>query len=295
MRLRMVDWGYAFSRGRSFARALSLRVRLGMAGVLLGLGAPTGWLLLRFVEEHEGWAKTGGWLAHELQNSSSLYLYLTLCSLAAFSFFGFVLGTALDRLRRQRAELVRANRKLQKLSVTDPLTGLGNRRYCEQRLEEELARAQRYDRSLALLLLDLNGFKAINDRYGHAAGDDVLAQVGAALREAIRRTDSVFRFGGDEFVVLLPETTDSGIEEFKERMSNAIRDSAQPNLTLDAPVSVTIGQGVVPPGKRSTPEMLIHEADRDLYLRKRKGPPAREDPRGASILPMRFQSTRSSR
>src|ERR1700674_4387418 len=92
-----------------------------------------------------------------------------------------------------------------KLAVLDPLTGLHNRRSGEQRLAEEISRAQRHGRPLTILLLDLNGLKNLNDKFGHAAGDELIRQFGARLQKAIRGSDLAVRLGGDEFMVLLPE------------------------------------------------------------------------------------------
>ena len=99
-----------------------------------------------------------------------------------------------------------ARREVEMLAITDPLTGLYNRRHLSERIRDEFVRMRRHPRSLSLALVDLDGFKQVNDRFGHEGGDRVLVTVAQRLRTGLREIEIVARFGGDEFVVLLPET-----------------------------------------------------------------------------------------
>jgi two-component system cell cycle response regulator len=148
----------------------------------------------------------------------------------------------------------------ERTSRLDPLTGLGNRRALDEALQRELARHIRYQRTLALVIVDLDGFKTVNDTHGHAAGDRVLSTVGRRLGE-IRGTDAAFRLGGDEFAVLLPETRSDAAELVARRISRQIRDDTFPHE-----VSATWG---IAEATGPDPEELLAAADRELYARKR--------------------------
>src|SRR4029450_4569905 len=117
-------------------------------------------------------------------------------------------------------ENARRYREARQLAETDALTGLFNQRYFHETLRREVLRAQRYDRRLALLLIDLDDFKAVNDRIGHLAGDAVLAQVAERLRNEIRSVDVGCRVGGDEFGVIMPESTSEDAAQLFERMQD---------------------------------------------------------------------------
>ena len=147
-------------------------------------------------------------------------------------------------------------------SRIDSLTGLGNRRCLDETLEAELARHQRYGTKLTLVLVDLDGFKAVNDTHGHQTGDRVLQQVGQQL-STVRGADSAFRLGGDEFAILLPET---GAEEARlvaRRLARRIREETYPTeLTASWGLAEATDAGA---------ERLMADADAELYERKRTG------------------------
>jgi len=147
----------------------------------------------------------------------------------------------------------------------DALTGLTNRRGFEERLELELARADRTGSGLAVAAFDLDHFKAINDRYGHGVGDQVLAHVGEALRHATRTVDLAARTGGEEFTVLLTESTEQGAFEAAERIRAAVA-VAIPGLP-----PVTVSAGVAAASADSSHDGLLAAADSALYEAKRRG------------------------
>jgi two-component system cell cycle response regulator len=155
-------------------------------------------------------------------------------------------------------------------SIYDRLTGLPNRRYIERRLEEALAAARRTRRPLVLALADLDHFKQINDRHGHAAGDAVLRHVAAALRQWFRRTDVIARYGGEEFVILFPEAEPSVAAERLERLRAGLAE--QPVRLSGATVPLTLSLGVaVFPADGEEPADLLARADQRLYAAKQAG------------------------
>lgn len=160
--------------------------------------------------------------------------------------------------------------QLKKLSITDPLTGLLNRRYLQERLEEEVARSQRYGRQLSLLMLDIDDFKSYNDSCGHPAGDRLLRYVSEAIMHSVRATDIVARFGGDEFLVLLPETDSDLAMQIAERMRQELAGAAQASAPERAAVTVSIGIASYPRDANSL-ETIVEQVDRALYQAKMRG------------------------
>ncbi|MEA2494900.1 MAG: hypothetical protein QOJ29_2811, partial [Thermoleophilaceae bacterium] len=158
-------------------------------------------------------------------------------------------------------ELERALTEQERLAISDALTGLHNRRFFDQALELEVARAERANASLGLLILDLDHFKWINDRYGHQAGDDVLVEVARRLEPVVRSGDLFARYGGEEFVVLLPDTAPARVREVAERCRRAV--SSRPFVTqsgLQLAVTVSVGGANQPDHARGLEE-LVHVAD----------------------------------
>lgn len=161
--------------------------------------------------------------------------------------------------------------ELSELAIRDPLTGLNNRREMTHLLEEEVARATRYNRDLALLWIDFDHFKDINDSFGHAAGDAVLRNVSHLLLEGIRTVDSVGRFGGEEFVILLPEMGVEEAYEAAERLRQRVYETPIPLDTGESvPLTISIGISVFPQHGR-TPEALCAAADKAMYRAKQSG------------------------
>jgi diguanylate cyclase (GGDEF)-like protein len=158
------------------------------------------------------------------------------------------------------------NVQLERLSLTDPLTGLFNRRHLMTVLENELKRAARNKHQFGLLMLDVDHFKTYNDAFGHQAGDDALMKVAGVLKAELREVDCAARYGGEEFVALLPETSPEAAAEVAERICQAVRRTA----FQGDPVTISVGVAAFPAQANSL-EALIAAADGALYHAKRQG------------------------
>ncbi|HVN37659.1 MAG TPA: diguanylate cyclase [Myxococcota bacterium] len=176
-----------------------------------------------------------------------------------------------DELRNKNEELRRGNELLEQLSFTDGLTRLHNHRYFQDRLRVEVRRSDRTGEQLALLLVDIDDFKALNDRHGHAVGDQVLRQVGSVLNESVREADLPARYGGEEFVVLAPHTGKVGALALAEKLRGAISrsrfDCEGTSGASALQVTVSIGVSVYGGDARR----LFNDADRALYQAKATG------------------------
>ena len=171
-----------------------------------------------------------------------------------------------QELERYQEEMQVANEQLRRLSVTDELTGLRNRRAFEERLLLEFSMSRRRHRELAVLLIDVDNFKTINDRWGHGAGDAVLRRLGAVLRTTIRLPDLVARYGGEEFVVLLPESGPEAALGFSRRLM----DRMASEMWEHEPVTVSIGLAALNDSLLNGFQ-LVSMADEALYAAKRAG------------------------
>lgn len=185
----------------------------------------------------------------------------------------------IKRLRTQTAKhldivsrlRVRAE-EFQQLATRDSLTGLSNRRLGEERLAAEVARSERHGHPLSVLLLDLNRFKGINDRHGHAAGDLVLKAFAARLNKVIRASDLAARLGGDEFLVILPECPPDRIPLLLNRLGQIEIQWKEEKLTISS------AAGWAGYERGETPAQLIERADKSLYANKRREHQAEELP-----------------
>jgi len=178
---------------------------------------------------------------------------------------------ALLRVKEMHDRVLSIQHELERLVVSDPLTGLYNRRYLVDRLAQEMNRVDRYGGTLAFAMIDLDGFKPVNDKYGHVFGDRLLRAVATEISRSLRTPDVAARYGGDEFAVILPQTQPEGALRVCERIRKAV-DQLALNAG-DEPVSVTASLGVANyPGELiSTAEELVHAADEALYGAKRGG------------------------
>ncbi len=174
------------------------------------------------------------------------------------------------QLRARQLELAEANERLLVLATTDSLTGLANRRHFLEKLQEEIARSQRYGRPFSVAMVDADHFKSVNDTYGHDVGDRVLQRLSNLMTGAARDVDCVGRLGGEEFAILLPETNVQGGKVFCERLLSDIR-SAEVDTGADPlRFTVSIGLTEVCQGEAKT-DVILNRADEALYEAKESG------------------------
>jgi diguanylate cyclase (GGDEF)-like protein len=218
-----------------------------VSGLLLSAGAPTGLLLVRLVS---GRAALGG-LADEWDAEWTTYVYVAVSTAVVFAWFGEVLGRRADALAR--------------LALIDGLTGLLNRTAVCERMEAEVRRSQRHAQPIAVLALDLDGLKRINDAHGHEGGDAALRQVADALRSICRASDIVGRWGGDEFLVLAPGDSAADARRLAERIRERV-------ARHDVPAPHTVSIGIAEwSDVDSSAQLVLRRADEALYEAKRLG------------------------
>ena len=180
---------------------------------------------------------------------------------------------AAQRVTDLHAELDRHRAELAHLARHDPLTGLGNRRSLQEDLEVLHARSQRYGRGFALAMCDIDRFKAYNDTHGHQAGDQALRAVAATIAQELRGSDNVYRYGGEEFLLVLPEQNLDTALVAVERVRSAVERLAIPQPAVGPGGILTLSAGIAAfgPGAATTAEELLQQADAALYRAKSAG------------------------
>lgn len=171
-----------------------------------------------------------------------------------------------EKLEKAKNELQKANKALQIMANTDHLTQLPNRRYFLEKFSLEVARKNRHDSPLSMLILDLDHFKSINDTYGHTAGDEVLRRVSSIIKDSVREYDIAGRLGGEEFGLILPDTDIEGAKNYAERLRKNIQTSHNEN---EIPITASIG--LTEAKKEMSVEQIIEAADTALYHSKETG------------------------
>ncbi|HOT20629.1 MAG TPA: GGDEF domain-containing protein [Spirochaetota bacterium] len=176
-------------------------------------------------------------------------------------------STNLEEMVEQRTEI------LKWLSITDPLTGLYNRRYFIEQIELEFKRSKRYSRDLSLLMLDIDHFKLVNDNYGHQIGDIVLRKISSVIINLLRDSDLAFRYGGEEFMIILPETKSEDAINVAERMKQEIMNTqhnySSINFTVTASFGIVSIKDMI--DKFETIDDIIKKVDDNLYKAKNSG------------------------
>lgn len=235
--------------------------RYALSGAVLSLGAPLGWMAARALGRH---VRLDGWSAvvAELTAHVTLYAYLLGGSLCAFIAFGAVLGQLSNELRY-------ANVRLVERAITDGLTGLRNRAFFEEQLGAECARGDRDDRPFALVSIDLDHFKSVNDDLGHAAGDVALAHAARIIASHKRASDVACRVGGEEFALIC---TGAGADE-GERVAERIRAALEAHQIPygGSVVRLTASFGVAARYPHAAMDDVLDAADRALYAAKAEG------------------------
>lgn len=209
------------------------------------------------------------------QLNLSLAIHALVALVLLFNIYTVYQQWLIKRLRTQTAKHLEILSRLriraeefQELATRDSLTGLSNRRLGEERLASEVARSERHGHPLSVLLLDLNHFKAINDRYGHAAGDLALKQFAERLNRVIRASDLAIRLGGDEFLVILPECLPERIPALLKRLGRLEVEWQKEKFPVES------AAGWAGYEKGETPGHLVERADKSLYANKRKSEPS---------------------
>ncbi|NIM51339.1 MAG: diguanylate cyclase [Gemmatimonadales bacterium] len=275
-RVPQSDWAVVAEIGRDEAYAQIVRLRnqtaLMVSGLLVSIGLIAYLLGLTIVRPLN--RLTAG--AKKVADGD-LDVDLPVVTRGEVGYMTRVFNRMVARLRRSREQLAAANlslseknEELARLSVTDALTGLYNRRYLTETLANEVARAQRHEHAFAVLMIDIDHFKKVNDRYGHLMGDDVLIGIASSLARSVREVDYAARYGGEEFLLLLPETGLDGAVKTAERIR--VQLAGEKYAAGKDKVTVTVSVGVAGyPSHGDTPESIIASADAALYQAKRRG------------------------
>ncbi len=232
-----------------------LSIRFALLGAFLAIGAPAGWLLLQLENSDHS-------ILHELEQHADLYTYLLLGTGVAFSVFGAAIGLLTDEVRQ-------ANAHLRTLTRTDPLTGLHNTRFFHQELDRECARADRDGTPIALIVIDLDHFKRVNDERGHPFGDKALVHVARLMSGFARAADLACRIGGEEFAIICPATELSEGVAIAERIRQAVDSTPVREDGFEWPLTASFGVAVRSPGMPA--QAAFRLADAALYQAKARG------------------------
>ncbi len=175
------------------------------------------------------------------------------------------------RIKFLQDDLLRANAELQSMALTDPLTGLRNRRFLSEQLQDMIPVARRYNEPLSCIMLDIDHFKAVNDTYGHPVGDEVLTHLATLMKQSLREADIIGRYGGEEFIILSPRTNLAAGELVAERLRSNVARQAFETEKGALKITISIGLAILDPRSTETALGLIDRADQALYVAKNAG------------------------
>lgn len=178
-------------------------------------------------------------------------------------------GVFLVSVKKLKQRIEDSRKEIERLAVTDDLSGLYNRRYFFKKLDEEFERTRRYGQKLSLIIIDIDHFKTVNDRYGHQAGDAVIREVAQIIKSSCRESDTAARYGGEEFAVILPSTAEDGAVSLAEKLRMKVSDCRVNGY--DFIVTISLGISILTPEDAYSPTTLIYDADNALYRAKEEG------------------------
>jgi len=227
---------------------ISLPLLRALFGLLLALGAPSGWILVQWLAGRDPFA--------EEHIDSLLYTYITLTTIIVFSAFGYFIG--------------RREQMITDLALTDGLTALYNKRYFKNRLEQEFERHQRNASPLAIILIDLDFFKHVNDNYGHQAGDEVLKNVSSTIMANCRKNEIAARVGGEEISIIACDCDLNSATNLAERIRSAIEKSTSCWQGEEIKITASFGIAKASDATKNAWQIYQH-ADKALYQAKQTG------------------------
>lgn len=219
-----------------------------LQGLVMGSGAPLGWIIIQYLR--------GVDILADIEGDPVLYIYLLVATMVVFAAFGVYVGRQEGAMRQW--------------ALRDMLTGLYNLRHFRDRLDSELAEAERRDTPLSLLFLDLDHFKKVNDTHGHAAGDVVLKEMAHEVGRSLRRNELFARTGGEEFALLLPQTDSETAQALANRVLDVIR-TMEISVNNGTKLKITASVGVAEWRAGEPARAFIERADAAMYGAKQAG------------------------
>jgi diguanylate cyclase (GGDEF)-like protein len=231
-------------------------------GFILGLGSPVGAFAMRYWMSDP--VLKSLWIRNELQYNSIFYLYMAIGSITSFTIFGYILGLRSERQRVNNRILSARIDDLSIKSVTDSLTGAFTHGYLQEILELEIQRSMTAKQPLSVLILDIDDFKKINDSHGHLFGDRVIKETAETISANVRAEDILGRYGGDEFLVIMPGADSETARQVANRICHGI---AKNGYLATVSIGATTFSGV----EKTEVKDLLHQADLNLYQAKRDG------------------------